>query len=114
MKTTVNTVRKITKKCVNSPYFYPAFVMGFVLFTKSELYADSANEFIEMDALTESASKMIYAKWVCKLALTCGTGFGLVKSYAGGSIMPLISYGGLGVIANFIPSIIDVIVNIGS
>ena len=114
MKTAVNLSKKTAKKIVNSSYFYPSLVVGLVLFTEIGLYADNTTELAKMDTLTTSTIEMIFAPWVRKSALAFGTGLGLVKSYTGASIMPLISYGGLGLAVNFVPSLIDVITKVGS
>ncbi|MDX8430196.1 MAG: hypothetical protein SNF33_00065 (plasmid) [Candidatus Algichlamydia australiensis] len=114
MKSFLRKTARGAKNCTSSPYFFPALAFVFFCLTESTIYADSTTDLSQMDTLTKSTIEMIFAPWVRKTALAFGTGLGLFKSYTGGSVMPLLSYGGLGLVVNFVPSLIEVITKVGS
>lgn len=67
-----------------------------------------------IDALTNNTINTIFSPWIRKAALGFGGGFGLFQSYMGGSIRPLLTWGGLGLAVNYVPKLIDVIAKVGA
>ena len=67
-----------------------------------------------LDKMTTSVISTIFAPWVKKSALAFGAGFGLFQSYMGGSVKPLLSWGGLGLAVNYVPNLIEYISKIGA
>lgn len=61
----------------------------------------------EMDTMATQIVETVFAPWVRKTALAFGGGWGMFQSIAGGSYKPLLVWGGLGLIFNFIPKMIS-------
>lgn len=68
----------------------------------------------DLSKLTNSTIDTIFSPWVRKVALAFGGGFGLFQSYMGGSVRPLLTWGGLGLVVNFIPKLVDMIAKVGT
>lgn len=99
-------------RILESGYLVPCAFLVMAFFLSSKGYCDSDVKAIE--SLTNSTIETIFSPWVRKAALAFGAGFGLFQSYMGGSIKPLLSWGGLGLAVNNVPKIIDIISKVGS
>jgi hypothetical protein len=71
-----------------------------------------ADNFREIDSVTNNVMNTIFSPWVKKAALVFGAGSGLFQAWASGSFKPFLLWGGLGLAVNYIPKIIDLIANI--
>lgn len=80
------------------------FVIALTLQTQGYC-ADGAGS-AEMDQMATSVVERVFAPWVRKTALAFGGGWGMIKSISGGSFIPLLTWGGIGLSVNFIPKII--------
>jgi len=67
-----------------------------------------------IDTLTDNTINTIFSPWIRKAALAFGGGFGLFQAYMGGSVRPLLTWGGLGLAVNYVPKLIDVISKVGA
>lgn len=102
---------KAILELVQSPYIIPFAALVFCFcFQTQGFCADSPTE---MDTLTGNVMSTIFSPWLRKAALTFAGGLGLFQSYMAGSIRPLLSWGGLGLVVNYIPKLIDVITRVG-
>jgi hypothetical protein len=97
----------------SSPIFLTALVLGLVL-TAQGYCAASGSEVQEIEAVTKGVMDTIFAPWVKRMALAFGAGAGLCQSYMGGSVKPLLLWGGLGLAVNYVPKIVEVIAKVGS
>lgn len=66
--------------------------------------AATANE--AMNEMATNIVDTVFASWVRKTALAFGGGWGMFQSIAGGTFKPLLIWGGLGLVVNFIPKMI--------
>ncbi len=84
--------------------FITIFAIALVLQTQG--YCADAAVSTDMDQMATSVVDRVFAPWVRKTALAFGGGWGMIKSISGGSFIPLLTWGGIGLFANFIPKII--------
>ena len=89
----------------SSVLFWSVLALGTVLTTQGYC----ANEAQELDAMTTNVMNTIFSPWVKKSALVFGGGAGLFQAYMGGSIKPLLLWGGLGLAVNYIPKVVEII-----
>lgn len=68
-------------------------------------YCDASST-SEMDKMAANIIETIFAPWIRRTALAFGGAWGMFQSISGGSYKPLLVWGGLGLIVNFIPKII--------
>lgn len=86
----------------------------FLLMLHTTGFCDGASSISEIETLTNSTINTIFSPWIRKAALAFGGGFGLFQSYTAGSFKPLLTWGGLGLIVNYIPKLIDIISKVGA
>lgn len=84
-----------------------AIALLIALFLQAQGYADPASQAAEMDKMATNIVDTIFAPWVRKTALAFGGGWGMFQSISAGSFKPLLIWGGLGLIVNFIPKMIS-------
>ena len=61
----------------------------------------------DVEDMTKTTIDTIFAPWLRKTLLGFGAGWGLFQSIAGGSFKPLLTWGGLGLVANYIPKLVE-------
>ena len=69
-------------------------------------------EWKEIEGMNSSLQAIIFSSAFRKTALLLGGGMGLWGCWSKGSIAPLLKWGGIGLLANFLPKIIDVIASV--
>ena len=69
-------------------------------------YCDAA-ALKDVEDMTKTTIDTIFAPWLRKTLLGFGAGWGLFQSIAGGSFKPLLTWGGLGLVANYIPKLVE-------
>lgn len=89
--------------------FLPGGVLATVLLATLVFHtqgygAETSNE--AMNAMAANIVDTVFAPWIRKTALAFGGGWGMFQSIAGGSFKPLLIWGGLGLVVNFIPKMI--------
>ncbi len=107
-------LKERSQQCLRSRYVLPIALGAIVLVLHTSGYcANTPAAEAEMDTMANTTIQTIFAPWVRKTALGFGAGFGLFKAYMGGSVVPLLTWGGLGLAVNFIPKLIGYITAIG-
>lgn len=96
----------------SSHIFWTVMILGVVLAAQG--YCTAGNEVQEIEAVTKNVMDTIFSSWVKRAALAFGAGAGLFQSYMGGSIKPLLLWGGLGLAVNYVPKVVEVIAKAGS
>jgi hypothetical protein len=94
--------------------FLAIIILGVGFVSQGYCADSSTTEVQQIEAVTKSVMDTIFSPWVRRAALAFGAGAGLFQSYMGGSIKPLLLYGGLGLSVNYVPKIVEVIVKVGS
>ena len=85
-------------------------VVLLAMFTVTDGYcADLSSEAQQIDAVTSSVMNTIFSPGIKKAALALGAGAGIFQSWMGGSIKPLLMWGGLGMSVNYVPKIVEII-----
>jgi len=96
-----------------SNIFWTTAVLGVVIAAQGYC-ADSVKEVQEIEAVTKSVMDTIFSPWIKKAALAFGAGAGLFQSYMGGTIKPLLLWGGLGLAVNYVPKVVEIISRVGA
>ena len=87
------------------------FILGLML--QSQGYcADTSAEAQQIDAVTTGVMNTIFSPGIKKAALALGAGAGIFQSWMGGSIKPLLLWGGLGMAVNYVPRVVEMIANL--
>jgi|GEM_PF-5120250 len=73
--------------------------------------ADAADA--AMNTMAENVTKTIFAPWVRKTALALGGGLGIFQSIGAGSFKPFMIWGGIGLLINFIPKLVEYLSTVG-
>jgi len=101
------------KQKENRPFltedFLKTFIGAFVLIALMipvQGYCDAA-ALKDVEDMTKTTIDTIFAPWLRKTLLGFGAGWGLFQSIAGGSFKPLLTWGGLGLVANYIPKLVE-------
>lgn len=93
----------------------PVVVFFGVLFLSSYGFCDgtsSAPE-TEMNKMASSVVETIFAPWVRKTALALGGGLGIFQSIGAGSFKPFMTWGGIGLLINYIPKLVNFLSSMG-
>lgn len=72
--------------------------------------ADSA----AMDTMATNVVDTIFAPWVRKTALALGGGLGVFQSIGAGSFKPFLTWGGIGLLVNFVPNLVNFLSTLGT
>lgn len=67
----------------------------------------------EMNTMATGLVDTIFAPWVRKTVLALGGGLGGFRSVGSGSFQPLLLWGGIGLVYNFIPKLINFLSTLG-
>ncbi len=93
-------------KLSSSPTTIVITVFVIALTLQTQAYCADGAGTAEMDQMATNVVERVFAPWVRKTALAFGGGWGMIKSISGGSFIPLLTWGGIGLFVNFIPKII--------
>ena len=91
--------------------FMTIFVLALVLQTQG--YCDNAGE-VEMNTMATNVVETIFAPWVRKTALALGGGLGIFQSIGAGSFKPFMTWGGIGLLINYIPKLVNFLSTLGA
>ncbi|MCK4934344.1 MAG: hypothetical protein KAR79_02040 [Simkaniaceae bacterium] len=103
------SITNLSEKIQDPNVIATTLVICFLVFHSSAFCEKSP-----IDELTDSTIETIFSPWLRKASLAFGGGFGLFQSYMGGSIRPLLTWGGLGLVVNYIPKMVDIISLVGA
>jgi hypothetical protein len=67
-----------------------------------------------MNKMATSVVDTIFAPWVRKTALALGGGLGIFQSIGAGSVKPFMTWGGIGLLINYIPKLVTFLSSLGS
>lgn len=81
-------------------------IFAITLVLQTQGYCADGAGTADMDQMATNVVERVFAPWVRKTALAFGGGWGMIKSISGGSFIPLLTWGGIGLFVNFIPKII--------
>lgn len=95
---------KRTSKFLKNPRTLLIGTMAIALLAATTGFCDA-----EADVMKEvtKVQGVLFGPVVRKIALVLGLGGGVFQAFMSGSVRPLIIYGGLGLIVNFLPSMIN-------
>lgn len=91
----------------------PVVVFSTVLLMQTQAFCDTSAAEAEMNKMANFLVDFIFAGWVRKSCLALGGGYGLYQIYAANSIKPLLTWGGIGLLVNFIPELINYLTAMG-
>ena len=102
----------IKQKCpkINIKNAMPLAVLVLVLASQSQGWAADVNQAI--DDQTNAVMNIIFSPWLKKICLSLGAGVGIFQAWATGSIKPFLAFGSIGLVASFIPKVIDIIIKV--
>lgn len=83
------------------------------LLINTQGFCDKAAE-AEMNTMATSVVETIFAPWVRKTALALGGGLGVFQSIGAGSFKPFMTWGGIGLLINYIPKLVTFLSTLGS
>ncbi len=106
---TVDTMKTILE---NNGIFIMLLVA--LVLVQSQAFCDTASAISSLDNVATGVVAQIFQPWVKKTLLAFAAGMGMFQAYSSGSFVPLLIWGGLGLAANFLPKIIDLLGSLGS
>lgn len=68
----------------------------------------------EMNTMATNVVNTVFAPWVRKTALALGGGLGVFQSIGAGSFKPFLTWGGIGLLVNFIPKLVNFLSTLGA
>jgi len=96
----------------NANKVIPATLFLLIFFTHTQGFCDAAAT-EEMNKMATSVVDTIFAPWVRKTALALGGGVGLFQSIGAGSFKPFMTWGGIGLLINYIPKLVNFLSTLG-
>jgi len=93
----------------------PVVVFFGVLFLSSYGFCDATTTTpeAEMNKMASSVVETVFAPWVRKTALALGGGLGIFQSIGAGSFKPFMTWGGIGLLINYIPKLVNFLSSMG-
>jgi hypothetical protein len=91
----------------------PAIIFVTALILHSQAFCDTAAEEAVMTGAVATATKIIFSEWAKKIVLAAGAFYGGIKTVGAGSVYPFVTWFGCGLIYNFLPSMINLLVSMG-
>ena len=107
----LNRIEKLIDKTNNANIIPLALFLVFLLINTQGFCDATATD---MDAMAKSVVETIFAPWVRKTALALGGGLGVFQSIGAGSFKPFMTWGGIGLLINYIPKLVTFLSTLGS
>lgn len=67
-----------------------------------------------MDKMATNVVDTVFAPWVRRTVLALGGALGVFKAIGAGSFMPFLTWGGIGLMVNFIPNLVNFLSTLGT
>jgi hypothetical protein len=108
-------IENIMEKFSDPNRIIPALLLISVLALHSQGFCDGTSPPAdsEMNSMANKVVEVIFAPWVRKTALALGGGLGLFQSIGAGSFKPFMTWGGIGLLVNYIPKIVTYLTTLG-